>query len=77
MMKFFEKNVGDMDRAVRIISSFALVGIGVFLLTPPLTYVAFLLAVVMVFTGATKSCALYTLVGMSTVGKKPEAKRKK
>jgi hypothetical protein len=76
-MKFFEKNVGDMDRAIRIVLAFVLVGIGIFMLTPPLTYIAFLLAVVMVFTGATKSCGAYTLLGINTMGKKPEAKRKK
>lgn len=75
-MKFLEKNVGDMDRALRIALAFVFVGIGIFMLAPPWTYVAFLLGLVMALTVMTKSCAAYTLLGISTMGKKSASRKK-
>lgn len=73
-MKLFEKNIGNTDRMVRFALALVFVGAGVFLLQEPLNYIAYLLALVMIFTGATRSCGAYTLIGINTLEKKPSKK---
>lgn len=80
-MGFFDKNVGNADRVVRLVLAYALVGVGVFLLVPPVSYVAFVLAIILAFTAATRFCGAYPLLGINTIEKsamqKPAKTRKK
>lgn len=80
-MGFFDKNVGNADRTVRLVLAYVLVGVGVFLLVPPLNYAAFVLAIILAFTAATRFCGAYPLLGINTLGKaaaqKPAKARKK
>ncbi len=74
-MKFMETNVGQFDKAVRIllgilfIASFALKWV-----SEPLAYVILLIGVAMLFTGLYGTCALYSLLGINTAER---AKKKK
>lgn len=57
----FKKNVGGLDRAVRVIVGLAILGAGYY-------YHTWwgLLGLVLLFTAVTSSCYLYTLLGLST-----------
>ena len=74
-MKLFEKNVGQVDRIVRLVAGVVLAVAGYAYLSAPLNYVAYLLAVIMLFTGAMGTCTLYSLLGINTGGKAAPAKK--
>lgn len=61
----FARNIGSVDRAVRIVVGLAL--IAAYFIYPTATYRwAFLLGIVPLLTGLMGSCALYTLLGINT-----------
>jgi len=66
-MKIGEKNVGTIDRAVRIIVGLVLLGIGFVFLAAPLSYIAMLLGLIALATGALGTCGIYSLLGISTL----------
>ena len=68
-MKLFPKNEHKIERILRV-----LVGIGILSLVfiGPKTYWGFL-GIVPLATGALGSCPLYTILGISTCGKKVES----
>lgn len=70
MMKLFEKNVGTIDRSLRLGAGIGLIVGGVFSLTGLLSYVAVLVGFVMLVTGFLSTCALYSILGINTLGKK-------
>jgi hypothetical protein len=77
MMNLFVKNVGDADRAVRLALAIVLVVAGIFLFSPPWTYVIFLVALIATLTAYTRSCGAYTVLGVSTMEKKAPSKARK
>jgi uncharacterized membrane protein HdeD (DUF308 family) len=70
-LKIGEKNVGMIDRVVRIVLGIVL--IGVFALTmvaAPWSYLVVIIGLIALATGVFGTCALYSLIGMNTLGKK-------
>ena len=63
-----ETNEGTVDRAVRIILGLVLlyVGFAQIVTTGILTYVIAVVGLIMLVTGATGHCQLYTFAGMNT-----------
>lgn len=71
-LKIGEKNVGMIDRAVRIILGIALIAVFVLnMVAAPWSYLAGLIGVVTLATGVFGTCALYSLLGINTGGKQP------
>ena len=69
-MKIGEKNVGMIDRVVRIILGIVLIGMfALNMVTAPLSYLVALIGVIALVTGTVGTCALYSLLGMNTLGK--------
>lgn len=74
-MKLMEKNVGQFDKTVRILLGILLVvSFALNWVSEPLAYVVLLIGVAMLFTGLYGTCALYSLMGISTTER---AKKKK
>jgi hypothetical protein len=63
-----EVNEGRIDRIFRLIFGVIFLLVGLKLLTAPLSYVAYIIAIILLFTGLTGHCSLYSLFGISTVG---------
>jgi len=76
-MKLFEKNIGGADRALRLLLAVVLVLVGIFLLSPPWTYVIFLVALMSSLTGYTRTCGVYSVLGISTMEKKSAPRQPK
>ena len=68
-MKLFEKNVGNPDRAVRVVLGLALLYYSFTALAAPPIYVGIIIAAILLFTGLMGTCTLYSLLGMNTLGK--------
>ena len=70
----FKKNVGRLDRTVRIIAGVALIPIGLFLLGGwqgnSTGILVAILALIPLVTGLIGSCPAYTLLGISTLEEK-------
>lgn len=64
--KLFEKNVGKEDRIIRLVAGVIVAIISQNQLTPPLQYLGFLIAIILLFTGAIGSCTLYTILKINT-----------
>ncbi|MDD5172377.1 MAG: DUF2892 domain-containing protein [Candidatus ainarchaeum sp.] len=77
MTKLFEKNVGTIDRAIRLGAGIGLVIGGLTYLSAPISYVAALVGLILLFTGFTSSCTLYTLLGISTAAKAQPGPKKR
>ena len=70
-MKIGEKNVGTIDRVIRIIIGLALIGIfALNMVAAPWSYLVALIGLIALGTGVFGTCALYSLLGMNTMGKK-------
>jgi hypothetical protein len=70
-MNFGEKNVGTIDRIVRIVVGIAfLAGFALNMVASPLSYLVALVGIIALVTGAVGTCPAYTLIGISTAGKK-------
>jgi hypothetical protein len=66
-----EKNVGMIDRVVRIIIGIVLIAVFVLnMVAAPWSYLVVLIGLVALITGAVGTCALYSLLGMNTLGDK-------
>jgi len=69
-MNIGEKNVGTVDRAVRIIIGIAfLLGFALNMVTAPLSYLVVLAGIVLLVTGIAATCPAYSLIGLNTAGK--------
>jgi len=71
-MKIGEKNVGSLDRVVRII--FGIILLAVFAIgavASPWSYLVALIGLILLVTGALGTCMLYSLVGLNTADKTP------
>jgi hypothetical protein len=70
MLKIGEKNVGMIDRVIRIVlgvvllAAFALNWVAV-----PWSYLVALIGIIALVTGAVATCPLYSMLGMNTLGK--------
>jgi hypothetical protein len=70
-LKIGEKNVGMIDRVVRIILGIVLIAVFVLnMVAAPWSYLVALIGLIALITGAVGTCALYSLLGMNTLGKK-------
>lgn len=69
-MNIGEKNVGTIDRIVRIIVGIAfLAGFFLNMVASPLSYLVALVGIIALVTGAIGSCPAYSLMGISTLSK--------
>ncbi|MDD1693803.1 MAG: DUF2892 domain-containing protein [Methanoregula sp.] len=65
-----EKNVGMIDRVVRIILGIVLIAVfALNMVAAPWSYLVALIGVIALVTGAVGTCPLYSLLGFSTLGK--------
>ncbi len=74
-MKLFEKNVGNTDRLLRFVLAVVLAAAGYFMLSEPLNYAAYAVALILLFTGTTRSCGAYTVLGINTMEKAEKPKK--
>jgi hypothetical protein len=69
-MKIGEKNVGMIDRVVRIILGIVLLAAFVLNMVPaPWSYLVVLIGLIALVTGAVGTCPLYSILGLNTLGK--------
>ena len=69
-MNIGEKNVGTIDRAIRIIVGIALLAaFALNMVTAPLSYLVLLIGIIALVTGAAGTCPAYSVMGISTIGK--------
>jgi len=70
-LKIGEKNVGMIDRVVRIILGIVLIGVfALNMVAAPWSYLVALIGLIALVTGAVGTCGLYSLLGMNTLKKK-------
>ena len=70
-MKFCEKNVGTIDRLVRIILGIVLLAVfALNLVASPWSYLVAIVGLVVLVTGALGTCGLYSILGFNTMDKK-------
>ncbi|VVB62585.1 Uncharacterised protein [uncultured archaeon] len=70
-MKIGEKNVGMIDRVIRIILGIILLYLFVVnMVVPPWSYLVALIGLILLVTGVVGTCPLYSMLGMNTLGKK-------
>jgi Protein of unknown function (DUF2892) len=66
-----KKNVGIIDRAIRILLAFVFIGLHFAnVLTGTLDIVALVLAVILLTTALIRTCPLYLILGINTWNKK-------
>ncbi|MCK9579885.1 MAG: DUF2892 domain-containing protein [Methanoregula sp.] len=67
-MNIGEKNVGTVDRVVRIIVGIAfLAGFALNMVAAPLSYLVVLIGIIALVTGAIGTCPAYSVIGISTL----------
>jgi hypothetical protein len=65
-----EKNVGTIDRVVRILVGIALIaGFALNMVTAPLSWLVVLIGIIALVTGALGTCPAYSVIGITTIGK--------
>ena len=70
-LKIGEKNVGMIDRVVRIILGIVLIVVFILnMVSAPWSYLVVVIGLIALVTGVFGTCALYSLMGMNTLGKK-------
>jgi hypothetical protein len=70
-LKIGEKNVGMIDRVVRIVLGIVLLGVFTLnMVAAPWSYLVVIIGLIALATGVFGTCALYSLIGMNTLGKK-------
>jgi len=63
-------NVGMIDRVVRIVLGILLIGVfALNMVAAPWSYLVVIIGLIALATGAVGTCALYSLIGMNTLGK--------
>jgi hypothetical protein len=69
-MNIGEKNVGMIDRVVRIILGIALIAVfAMNMVAAPWSYLVALIGLIALVTGAIATCPLYSILGLNTLGK--------
>ena len=70
-MKIGEKNVGMIDRVIRIILGIILLYLFVVnMVAAPWSYLVALIGPILLVTGVIGTCPLYSMLGMNTLSKK-------
>jgi len=70
-MNIGEKNVGMIDRVVRIIIGIVLIAaFALNIVAAPWSYLVALIGLIALVTGAVGTCPLYSVLGFTTMGKK-------
>jgi hypothetical protein len=70
-LKIGEKNVGMTDRIIRIVIGIILLAaFALKMVAAPWSYLVALIGLIALVTGAVGTCALYSILGMNTAGKK-------
>ncbi len=64
-----KRNVGVLDRDIRLGLGAILLFIGIFLTPAPMNFVFIIIGLILIFTAATSSCPIYSATGMSTRGR--------
>ena len=69
-----KKNEGTADRVIRVILGFILIYIGAIQmgLSGVLAYIVVLVGIILLITGTTGFCGLYTVIGINTLKKKTD-----
>ncbi|NOR60526.1 MAG: DUF2892 domain-containing protein [Methanosarcinales archaeon] len=69
-----KKNEGTADRVIRVILGFILIYIGAIQmgLSGVLAYIVVLVGLILLITGTTGFCGLYTVIGINTLKKKTD-----
>lgn len=67
-MNLLEKNVGMIDRVIRIVAGWLIIGYSVTTSNMLIQVLGFLIGMIILVTGAVGSCALYTMLGFNTLG---------
>jgi hypothetical protein len=71
MMEIGKKNVGMIDRVIRIILWVILLYLfAANMIATPWSYLVGLIGLIMIMTGAVGTCPLYSILGMNTLSKK-------
>lgn len=69
-MKLGEKNVGKIDRVIRIILGIILLYLFIVnMVAAPWSYLVALIGLILIVTGIIGTCPLYSILGMNTLGK--------
>jgi hypothetical protein len=69
-MNIGEKNVGTIDRVIRIIVGIALLAaFALNMVAAPLSYLVLLIGIIALVTGAAGTCPAYSIMGINTIGK--------
>jgi hypothetical protein len=69
-MNIGEKNVGTIDRVIRIIVGIALLAaFALNMAAAPLSYLVLLIGIIALVTGAAGPCPAYSMMGINTIGK--------
>jgi hypothetical protein len=77
-MKLFQKNVGEADRAVRIVLGLLLFGAILWgLVTDTIAWIVAIIGIAALATGIFGTCMLYTVLGINTHATKAKGKKKK
>ena len=70
-MKIGEKNVGMIDRVIRVILGIILLYLFVVnMVAAPWSYLVALIGPILLVTGVIGTCTLYSMLGMNTLSKK-------
>jgi hypothetical protein len=70
-MKIGEKNVGMIDRVIRIILRIILLYLfAVNMVASPWSYIVALIGLILLVTGIVGTCLIYSMLGMNTLAKK-------
>ena len=70
-MKIGEKNVGIVDRIIRILAGLILIAVFAFgWVAAPWSYLVLIIGLIALVTGVFGTCALYSLIGLNTIGKR-------
>jgi hypothetical protein len=70
-MTIGEKNVGMIDRVIRIVIGIMLLAAALLnLVSAPFSYIVILLGIIALITSIFGTCPMYSAIGMNTAGKK-------
>lgn len=71
-----KKNVGKLDKKIRIVVGIVLMLLGLWLMISPLGIILLIGGLALILTGVFSFCGLYTILGINTCKAMPEEKNK-
>ena len=73
-----EKNIGMVDKNTRmVLGSVLIIGSILGLINPPWRYLLLLIGIILLVTGITGTCPLYSILGINTLEKRDENRHKR